>query len=265
MTETNNPSNLLLLGIKQGRFPRYLYKYRTVESAKCFLNNQRIMFSSYDKFNDPFEFTYTPDPNYTEKDLSSWLDQVVKDNKCYQGYIRLLTDNLSVLYHKEKDKLSKIIDEEIKVKFKKIGVYCLASKPNNLLMWSHYADYHKGLCLEFDLTKDPDTFTFLSKVKYDDTYPQVNYIKDQDVIPILMHKSTVWKYEEEWRVIKTNFADKLVDVKEEALTGVVFGCKIDEVDEKSTRQLCADKGFNSVLFRRAVKKENSFHLENNDF
>lgn len=77
------------------------------------------MFSSYDKFNDPFEFAYTPNPNFTEKDLSSWLNQALKDNKYNQGDIQILTDNLHTLYHKEKDKLSKIIDEKINVELKK--------------------------------------------------------------------------------------------------------------------------------------------------
>lgn len=131
-------------------------------------------------------------------------------------------------------------------------------------MWAHYADCHKGLCLEFDLTKDPEIFIYLNQVNYDDTYPQVNYIKNQDITPILLHKSAVWRYEEEWRVIKPNFAGKLVDVKKEALTGIVFGCKIDEEDEKSIRQLCTDKGFNSVKFRQAVRDSSFFHLNITD-
>jgi len=31
-------------------------------------------------------------------------------------------------------------------------VYCLGPDPNNLLMWSQYADSHCGICLEFSLT-----------------------------------------------------------------------------------------------------------------
>ena len=31
-------------------------------------------------------------------------------------------------------------------------VHCLGPDPKNLLMWSHYADSHRGICLEFSLT-----------------------------------------------------------------------------------------------------------------
>lgn len=32
--------------------------------------------------------------------------------------------------------------------------YCMAKKPDNILMWSHYADSHKGVCFRFDLLQD---------------------------------------------------------------------------------------------------------------
>src|SRR3954452_10247322 len=33
----------------------------------------------------------------------------------------------------------------------RIGVFCLCERPDNVLMWSHYADCHRGLCLEFEI------------------------------------------------------------------------------------------------------------------
>lgn len=32
---------------------------------------------------------------------------------------------------------------------KEIGVYCLTTVPDSILMWSHYANNHKGVCLEY--------------------------------------------------------------------------------------------------------------------
>ena len=31
------------------------------------------------------------------------------------------------------------------------GLVCLSRSPNNILMWSHYADRHRGMCLGFDV------------------------------------------------------------------------------------------------------------------
>jgi Protein of unknown function (DUF2971) len=30
-------------------------------------------------------------------------------------------------------------------------IYCLTPDPTSILMWSHYADHHRGICLEFDV------------------------------------------------------------------------------------------------------------------
>jgi len=37
-----------------------------------------------------------------------------------------------------------------KVAIGKYGVLCFSRRWNNILMWSHYADGHKGICLGFD-------------------------------------------------------------------------------------------------------------------
>lgn len=31
-----------------------------------------------------------------------------------------------------------------------VGVFCASTKRDDILMWAHYADSHKGICLEFD-------------------------------------------------------------------------------------------------------------------
>lgn len=37
--------------------------------------------------------------------------------------------------------------------FKKYGVFCASSDCNNELLWAHYADSHKGICIGFDAKK----------------------------------------------------------------------------------------------------------------
>ena len=48
-------------------------------------------------------------------------------------------------------------------------IYCLTPIPNNILMWSHYADNHKGICLEFDTSIR--LFGTAREVDYRETYP----------------------------------------------------------------------------------------------
>lgn len=256
MSQQYSLSDLLLLGIEQEKFPRYLYKYRKIEDAERFLENSKIMFSTYDKFNDPFEFAYILNEDYNENDLMTWFRKT--GCKCSSKEISHLKNQ----FQNNKMDLDIIIDKEIKEQLKNTGVFCLASMPNNLLMWSHYASYHEGVCLEFDLSQSPKAFTFLQQVIYDDNYPHINYIKNQnDIITPLIHKSKAWQYEEEWRVIKNGFPNQLFEVDKKALTSVIFGCSFDQTKEKSIQRLCAEKGFNAVQYKRAVKSSNSFHLD----
>lgn len=48
----------------------------------------------------------------------------------------------------------------------KSGVKCFTPKDANILMWSHYANSHKGICLEFDTLADPEFFVYTINVVY---------------------------------------------------------------------------------------------------
>lgn len=80
----------------------------------------------------------------------------------------------------DKEKENKAISEINKYYKKTIdsaGIGAFTIKCDNILMWSHYADNHKGICLEFDFNKDPlfcqDPFW---KVNYRNKYPKKIYL-----------------------------------------------------------------------------------------
>lgn len=66
--------------------------------------------------------------------------------------------------------VTELVTQEVR---KNTGIYCFTKSEDNILMWSHYANEHKGICLEFDHS-DPDLFT-AAKVNYCCDYPKVNY------------------------------------------------------------------------------------------
>ena len=75
-------------------------------------------------------------------------------------------------------------------------------------MWAHYADGHRGFCLEFDT--HTEMFQFARPVKYAATVPRlkaVDIFVDKPASELvdawLVTKSAHWAYEEEWRVIHT--------------------------------------------------------------
>ena len=88
-------------------------------------------------------------------------------------------------------------------------VLSLSEKNDNALMWSHYGDCHKGICLELTVPLDNG----LHQVQYSKERPLV-YFNDFDeatrdpdrfnrsIIRALMTKSDDWAYEAEWRCIE---------------------------------------------------------------
>ncbi|MEX1200000.1 MAG: DUF2971 domain-containing protein [Methylophaga sp.] len=90
-----------------------------------------------------------------------------------------------------------------------LGILSLSEVPDNLLMWAHYANEHKGFVVgffsenEFFVQKrsEVDQLRHLRKVRYSETRPVLTFSQIND-IDDLMVKSADWAYEKEWRVIQ---------------------------------------------------------------
>ena len=89
-----------------------------------------------------------------------------------------------------------------------IGLLCFSEAWKNPVLWSHYADGHKGICLGFDL-KATLGLRGLQRVKYEQEKLQVKLRDRQDQGPIprdvkellLLTKFKHWDYEQELRAI----------------------------------------------------------------
>lgn len=107
--------------------------------------------------------------------------------------------------------LSESIDRQYRV-----GSICTDYK--NRLMWSHYADGHKGFCIEYDFNQECDASKELlilpvvyskERMKFpwnvvlavDKEDEKIKMEAAQTMILSLLTKDEVWSYENEWRVI----------------------------------------------------------------
>src|SRR4029077_7340279 len=97
-----------------------------------------------------------------------------------------------------------------------VGVSCFATNPNSVVMWSHYANQHTGICIEFSgatMLSSANFLELLHPVRYTENFldvfrlfwlsPADIYQVRFDVLPILAacHKSKDWDYEGEWRLV----------------------------------------------------------------
>lgn len=91
------------------------------------------------------------------------------------------------------------------------GVSCFSKDGNNMLMWSHYGDQHKGICIGYSKNREPipDIKQVIygkhGTIKTSSLYhafvegndAEKNIIESE----ILLKKNSAWKYEKEYRLI----------------------------------------------------------------
>lgn len=91
------------------------------------------------------------------------------------------------------------------------GVCCFSATDLDPLLWSHYGDCHRGLCIGYTLERNPKpvlhqavyggrrtikTSTMLKAFIQNDSKAKQLLNKD-----VLLRKANCWKYENEWRLI----------------------------------------------------------------
>jgi len=77
----------------------------------------------------------------------------------------------------------------------------------NVLMWSHYAASHAGVCFKFHVARDPTVLGLADPVEYNDTFLAINWT-ERDTAPsklgkVILRKTTAWSYEHERRLVET--------------------------------------------------------------
>jgi hypothetical protein len=117
-------------------------------------------------------------------------------------------------------------------------VYCLGPDVGNMLMWAHYAESHRGICLEYSLRND--VMCCALKCEYVEEF-QVTRVYSHDEsesLRILLGKANAWAYEREYRLIAqershANTTDTLLTdngflkLPDGALTSIIVGCQGD--------------------------------------
>ncbi|MBT4994346.1 MAG: DUF2971 domain-containing protein [Candidatus Marinimicrobia bacterium] len=213
-----------------------LYKYRVVNKhLEDMLKNQRIYLPSPIKFNDPFDcyprVKYYRDP---DKQYEYFLTELGVEYP-NESMIKLAPIAKSMVKNSTWD--GRDLRSIIRKMLTRYGVFSLSELNDNLLMWSHYADSHRGVCLIFDTSDDTNIFGQAIKVQYQHEYPVINIMdlnNHNNTINMISVKSIDWGYEKEWRIIRgiSVGGDGYFDIEPKSLTGIILGSHITEKDEK---------------------------------
>lgn len=238
--------------VKDRSLPRRLFCYQRIDPYGHTLDifrNKQIWFSKPSDFNDPFDCRIYPD-----KISANYIADKAPESSFSRDFTReMLKNNLSD--EKALEFIRVAIDNVISEK----GIKCFTPYPDNLLMWSHYADSHKGICIEFDVLEDPEFFIFPIKVKYEKEYPKIDFTNVAETVKIYSTKSIEWSYEEEIRVMKLKTG--LHDIKPSAIRSIIIGCKTPQSDiDKIIDILSSEESLGHIVLKKAIPDEYAFRL-----
>ena len=196
--------------------PPRLYKYEAFSTQSLLnLKKQIIYFGSPLNFNDPYDCALTPNlVEPTDDEALKIRDMYLANTDMpHQARIEFETTSLAnlraVLLRTGQAGFKGIAEKFLQTR----GVACFSERKDDLLMWSHYANCHKGFCVGFDRGILNETVQgSLGPVNYDIDIPKFRLFEDipDFLVKLLGTKSKVWEYEEEYRIIKMNASKQII-------------------------------------------------------
>lgn len=250
---------------------KIFYKYQSLNDKLILSNNKKsetinytidnlskklIYFSHPSEFNDPFDSKMYVSNKAKEE---QWIPYLCKKYDCDPDKAKIIMKD----FKKWDDGLLSPQKYDILNEIKAPRVCCFSERNDSILMWSHYADHHKGICLCFRSVKNFDDYyiplrlpgsetpmnyalagVFKEVIYNNDPIPRINPLDDQvqidkTISENLLTKFYDWKYENEYRIIHPDFLEYLESPQKsnetfeyfkECLEGVIFGCKIIKND-----------------------------------
>ncbi|MBZ5530145.1 MAG: DUF2971 domain-containing protein [Acidobacteriia bacterium] len=133
-----------------------VYHFLSAEHAVDNIRRRRIKIATFDTLNDPFEL---------------WA--VAQPDKNVRAGLRKWKKTMSRRY----------------------GVLCFCRSWHSTLLWSHYADKHRGMALGFDVRDD-----LIRQMDYVKHRPMFTKVSDAMAEKLLFTKFADWQYEQEWRI-----------------------------------------------------------------
>lgn len=183
-----------------------MFKFYAVRDEQILQNligtKPSIKFSSAFNLNDPNElkFNFKVDPQDRELKERFFIDNPGKTIEDFTNWQSQLNPNFSwYIAQQQRNDIAMTIT-----------LSCFTESYDNNLMWSHYTDNH--ICVEykpelFQYLKNLPGFFASNAVNYTAEPPEINLAgpKDETMIwDMIFNKQDEWKYEKEFRIIRTS-------------------------------------------------------------
>jgi hypothetical protein len=269
-----------------------LYRYQRFSKAHCIdkerledlLVKNRIHFYSPICLNDPYDCKI----QFSIKDVTKemWLEasKLAYKRKSPDISDEELERLAKIAYqntpHKTplgQAKWRQFTKDLLQPELNRMGLLCLTKKEDSILMWTYYADGHKGICLIFN-ERVVSTNFYLAGIDYNDDFlsfqefMKAMFMHDMDRTFTLKHLllrkgASLWKHEDERRIVisaeSIEEKGRNFDCPSRLLTGIIFGClmpeesKLEIVDILKRRP----RRLSKIKLYEAKRNDNYFKLD----
>lgn len=166
------------------------------------------------------------------------------------------------------------IYEKMEADIGSVGVLSFSKCPTNVVMWTHYADNHRGFCAGFQLSEkftthhNDEQIFGICDVQYSGENPFVEFFEEiaiaedppsweefwQSLLSMgMVAKAVAWRYEEEVRVLRKGGGPVSFEPLE--LAEIVFGMNMPASDRATLRHVLASGEWSHVKFREIVRSK----------
>ena len=281
----------------------HFFKYTTRSAAQAILTNGMLRWSIPTLFNDPFDIQFdlhvdvnwaavrskalnflwgahyseTPPPagNKLGYVIAAFRGRFPKLDRA--KFDQMFGESLDEGHENAMAKLPNT-HAEIKSVLFDSKLLSLTEVNNNILMWSHYAEQHKGVVLQLRCIAEIDSPWGVAKpVQYTETMPRLfddeflaRMISGQTTMDnreiaerIVYSKAIDWAYEKEWRIWGGSGRSKEpcedIPFNPRELEAVILGCKMSKDDRLSIIEIVR-RFYPHANIVRAQKAEREFRL-----
>lgn len=241
---------------------RPLYKYRSMEgqygkvAIEDAIIHNRLFWQNPLNFNDPFDcqpvwqMTETPRQRARRIERATFEELPGTTRKFRRGFRKFVEQKSRELTQAS---LNQFHNEQTNT----WAVTCFSLRRDSLLMWSHYADSHKGVCLVFNEILVPRFFVAF-KVYYSDMRPicpEVGKDGMEEFKKSVLTKGSDWSYEQECRLMDYSAPAGFRSFPQEALRAVILGARISDDDATFVRKLVESRRNKIAILKSTIDEE----------
>jgi len=287
--------------------PMRFYKYTKCSTAKLILENCCIRWSSPARFNDPYEFEFPLTVAFEKEELRDLFhrraEEVLRsptEPAFHQdsrfgprllGWWALMRHwpierfriEIESVFESVFTRFQSLLDSEAerwKRAVEDYRILCVSERNDSILMWSHYAEDHKGVVLCLRAIKELDTpLCAASPVRYSETIPVFATLQEwvDEMLGMIAvdhsdqfykqayTKHIDWAYEREWRLLlRSRPTDaggyENMPFHHQELESLYLGCRIAPEDRETLLGMLT-RNWSDVRVFQAYQLPKSFVLD----